>query len=575
MTFYRNPRFLVWCAVALASAFVLQQVWHWEVERVDVPAGKFLVRIHRWGRDLPENDVVAPDDSYKGVMFDVLPEGRHFLNPLFWSYEVHEMKQVPPGKCLVVTRLFGRELPAERIAQGNILAQEDSNDPVQGERGILERVLLPGAYRLNPHAYQVEEVAAVEVRVEQVGVRTLKIGKDPQGLSRAERGGDYTVPDGYRGVQKASVPPGTYYLNPYVESITPVEVRSHRVEFSDIEFPSRDGFILAPHVVVEYAVMPNKAPEMLVRLTDSGVLHQADRTDDEKLENEVLQKVILPHIRGYARIEGSNFDARDFILTVVENPAAKMANARESLQQALLAKVKPRCEELGVELRAVALAEFRPPAELSEQISQRELARVEREKNVVRLGQYKAEQDLRSKEALKQQAKEKVAAETRKIQASKKSEQLKEVALLRLTQELANAQLQLDAARKLAEAALSKGRAEAAVIMLENEAETSGLAKAVQGFDNVQSFAQYQVLSKLSPALTEIFASDDSDFARIFANYMTQPANTAPVLVPASASQPAESPRSAAAVQPASALPVDNSTATQDAPPGNNPGDGN
>ena len=244
MTLYRKPRFWIWILSALVAVVVLQQIWHWEVERVDVPAGKFLVRIHRWGRDLPENDVVAPDASYKGVMFDVLAEGRHFLNPLFWSYEVHEMKQVPPGKCLVVTRLFGRELPPERIAQGNILAQEDSNDPVQGERGILEHVLPPGAYRLNPYAYQVDEVPAVEVRVEQVGVRTLKIGKDPQGLSRTERGGDYTVPDGYRGIQKAPVPPGTYYLNPYVETITPVEVRSHRVEFSDIEFPSRDGFIL-------------------------------------------------------------------------------------------------------------------------------------------------------------------------------------------------------------------------------------------------------------------------------------------------------------------------------------------
>jgi hypothetical protein len=28
-------------------------------------------------------------------------------------------------------------------------------------------------------------------------------------------------------------------------------------------------------------------------------------------------------------------------------------------------------------------------------------------------------------------------------------------------------------------------------------------------------------MSKLSPALTEIFASDSSDFAKLFANYMT------------------------------------------------------
>ena len=43
-------------------------------------------------------------------------------------------------------------------------------------------------------------------------------------------------------------------------------------------------------------------------------MHQQDETTEEQLDNEILQKVILPHIRGYARIEGSNFDARDFIL---------------------------------------------------------------------------------------------------------------------------------------------------------------------------------------------------------------------------------------------------------------------
>lgn len=555
MTTYGKNRIWLWAILVVGSAFVLHQIWRWEVERVDVPAGKFLVRVHRWGQDLPENEVVAPDTSFKGVMLEVLPEGRHFLNPLFWSYEVHEMKQVPPGKCLVVTRLFGRELPAKRIAEGDILAREDRSDPIEGERGILREVLPPGAYRLNPYAYKSEEITAIEVAVDQVGVRTLKVGQDPRSVTRDERGGDYTVPEGYRGVQRTSVPPGTYYLNPYVETITPIEVRSHRVEFSDIEFPSRDGFILNPHVVVEYAVIPAKAPEMLVRLTDAGQMHQGDSTEKEKQLNEVLQKVILPHIRGYARIEGSNFDARDFIMTVAENPQAKAVNARESLQRALLNKVKPRCAELGVELRAVALAEFRPPQELSSQISQRELARVEREKNVVRQGQYKAEQELRSKEALKQQATEKVAAETRRIQAQTKSEQMKEVAEARLKQELANAQLQLDAAHKTAEATLAKGKAEAAVIMLDNEAEVSGLAKAVQGFDSVQSFAQYHVLSKLSPALREIFASDESDFARIFSAYMVRPEGPpAPQLLPAVA--PVEAAAPAATVVPTQAPPV-------------------
>jgi hypothetical protein len=474
-------------------------------------------------------------------MLRPLSEGRHFLNPIFWTYEIHDMVQVPVGECLVLTRKFGKPLSAARMEQGDILGAEDPANPNNGERGILRDVLTQGSYRLNSYAYSWETVPAVEVRVDQVGARTLKVGKDPRTLQPDPKRGPYLVPDGYRGIQQATVPPGTYYINPYVESITPVEVRSHRVKLSDIEFPSRDGFILKPQVVVEYAAQPERAPELMVRLTDEGILHQRDETPQDQMENEILQKVILPHIRGYARIEGSNFDARDFILAApVEGPAngppaEKVANAREALQRALFAKVKPQCEALGVEVRAVTLADMLPPTELASQIAQRELARVEQAKNVVRMRQYRAEQELKSKESLKIQAKEKVEAETRLIQAKTKAGQLKEVALSQYKQELENAQLALDAAEKQAEATLAKGKAEAAVINLQNEAEVAGLRKAVQGFASVQTFAQFHLMKKLGPALTEIFASDDSEFGRLFSNYLTQPPGAAqkPPIIPA------------------------------------------
>src|SRR5205807_4301572 len=102
--FLNRPRTWVVVGVIIAALVLLQQLWHWEVERVEVPPGEFLVRIGLWGKDLDPDQIIAPDDSYKGVMEDVDKEGRHFLNPLYWSYERHKMVQVPPGKCLVLTR---------------------------------------------------------------------------------------------------------------------------------------------------------------------------------------------------------------------------------------------------------------------------------------------------------------------------------------------------------------------------------------------------------------------------------------------------------------------------------------
>jgi hypothetical protein len=514
MDFWTKPRFWVLTAGAVVALLIAQQIWMWEVERIEVPPGHFLLRIHRWGQDLPEDQIVAADDSYKGVMLEPFAEGRHFLNPILWEHEIHSGVEVKAGQCLVVTRRFGDPLPP-----GEILAHEDSSDPHKGTRGVLRDIKLQGFYRLNPYAYQWEVVPAVEIRADQVGVRVLKVGPEPPSANK-ERG-PYVVPKGCRGVQAEFVPAGTYYLNPYVEAIIPVEVRSHLVELSDIAFPSRDGFILRPHITVEYAVQPATAPELLVRITDAGELFQKDSTAKEQENNAVLQKIIFPHVRGYARIEGSKFDAKDFIAT----PGMEgKENNREKLQKAMLAQVQPKCAALGVNVAAVILSDdMKLPGELKDQISQRDQARVELDKNKARVGTYKAEQELKAKEALTQQKQEKTKAETRLVQAKTKAEQLKEVELSRLKQELDNAQVRVEAAALQKTAILQKAKADAEVTQSENQAEVAGLEKAILGFRGPQEFAQYHLMARLGPSLGEIFASDNSDFAKLFSSLLTPP----------------------------------------------------
>jgi regulator of protease activity HflC (stomatin/prohibitin superfamily) len=514
-----GPRVALVLGAVVVAGLIAQQFWHWEVERVEVPTKHFLVRVHLWGRDLPEGEILAPDDSYKGIQLDVLPEGRHFLNPLVWSYRVEKLLNVPNGQCAVLTRKFGKEIPPERLAVvGNFLAD---STPGQEERGIVREVLQPGDHRINPFAYDVQMVPAVEVKTEQVGVRTLKVGDDPAMLPADKGKGRYTVPPGYRGVQAEPVPSGTYYLNPYVEEILPVEVRSHRVEFTDIEFPSKDGFSLRPHVLVTYRVLPERAPELYVVLADEHGLSQSDATAAEQAKNPVLQKIVLPLIRGTVRIEGSKYDARDFVSA--EAGDGKADNPRQKLQASLMEKVAPKCQAVGIAIESITLAEMPTPPELTEQISQRELARVEREKNIDKVGQIKSEQELKSTEAMRERGQMVEQAMTRLKQARVKAEQRTAVEESKLKQDLANAELRLAAARDQAKAVLSKGQAEAAVIELQNEAEVAGLRKAVQGFPSAEHFAQYHILAKLGPALGEIFAADDSEFARLFSAFMTPP----------------------------------------------------
>jgi hypothetical protein len=512
-----RPRTWVVIGLTAVATFLLYElVWVWMVERVEVPPDQFLVRISLWGHDLPEGEVVAPDDSYKGVQREVLPEGRHFLNPLLWTYERHKVTAVPPGKCLVLTRKAGKEISADRLAKGEYLAGDD-------ERGIVREVLLPGKHRINPYLYHAETHDAVEIKAHEVGVRTLKWGKDPAALRNWKN--PYVVPAGYRGIQEKAVPPGTYYLNPYVESILPVDTRSHRVEFGDIVFPSRDGFTIQPHVLVSYKVRAEMAPEVYVTLSDEGRFHQRDTTDEEKKKNQILQKVVLPLIRGVVRVEGSKYDARDYISQqkVAGAPAA-LNNPRVRLQEELLKRVVPECEKMGIVIDAITLAELETSRELrqlADQISERERARVMREQNKKLVEKYTQEQEQKAKEALAEQKREVVVANTKLTVEQTNALRAKEVEESKLRQELKAAQARLDAARDQARAALTKGKAEAAVVTAQNEAKVADLKTAVAGFPSPDTFAQYHVLTRLAPSLAEIFASDTSDFAKLFSAYMT------------------------------------------------------
>jgi len=74
------------------------QFWHWVVERVEVTAGPIPGALPFVGQGPPRRRNLAPDDSYKGVMAEVLPEGRHFSTHVL-ALEKYPIVSVPPDKC--------------------------------------------------------------------------------------------------------------------------------------------------------------------------------------------------------------------------------------------------------------------------------------------------------------------------------------------------------------------------------------------------------------------------------------------------------------------------------------------
>lgn len=499
-------------------------VFMWAYARVEVEPDTFLVVTNRWGTELPDGELVAPDETYKGIQRRVLPAGRHFLNPLLYTYERHPLVKVEEKFCAVLIRRSGVELSAERKAQNEFLAHgaiDLAATGKPGERGIVEQVLGPGKYRFNPYVYGTEIVPAVEIESQQVGVKVLMWGEEPS-EARPSR---YVVADGERGVQSSIVPSGTHYINPYVVRIIPVDVRAHTVVFDDIAFPSKDGFAIEPRLAVRFKVVPEKAPELFAMLAEDGILHQKDDTDDDKLRNPILQKVILPLIRGYMRVEGSKHDAREYISKPKEDEVAgvKLVNPRERLQKELMEKVKPECEEVGIIIDYIAVGETHMNEtlnELASQIRDREQARIARKTNEQKVAQFEQEQQLNSTMALSEQRTKVIEATTKLERAKIDAERMLANVKAEQTANVDSARARLAGAKLRAEAILTTGKAEAAVITAENEAEVSALQIALDGFGTAAAFADYHILMKVAPVLSEIFASDTSDFARLFSNYL-------------------------------------------------------
>ena len=272
------------------------------------------VLIRKTGDDLPDGEILATGEQ-KGIQADTLPEGWYWRNPYTWDHVIREQTEIPPNKVGVQIRTWGKHMSENQVIAG------------PGERGIVADVLRPGRYVVNPFAYTVVLKDAVSIEPGHVGVLTLQSGRDPKAPN------EFLVEEGERGDQKHTLPPGTYYENPYIKQITPIDIRSHRFDMMAekiIRFPSLDGFDITMEGTIEWYIDPHRVAEVFVKFVDLR--------DKRDVLTCIADEIILPNARTFSRIEGSKHLARDFIGGVT----------REQFQEEFLAGVKKGCEAQGI-----------------------------------------------------------------------------------------------------------------------------------------------------------------------------------------------------------------------------------
>jgi len=473
-----NLSVLPFVPVVVVGALMALFVFIWFFCRIEPSAGQIAVMIRKTGENLRPGQVIAVEEGQKGIQLDVLPEGRYFRNPYTWSWKIKRILDVPAGKLGVMTRLYGEEL-----SPGRIIAEDN-------QRGIVQEILRPGKYRINPYAYHVALFDAIDIRPGHVGVVTALTGKDVLNNELAlEQRNTFMVGEGLKGVNGMLLDPGTHYLHPYIYNSVVVNLQSQRFEMSGkdaINFLTLDGFTVTVEGTIEFGIQRNEAAFLTHRVGDM---------------DDIIKKLILPRARGFSRIEGSKHPAVNFIV----------GETRQKFQNELESHLRAKSKGWGVDIKSVLIRKIIVPDEIASINRDRELAVQDAAKYGQQIVQAKSKAELTKQEMLAIQNREKVEADTKRIRAVIDAEQDQSVRLIAAQKELDVAKVEYEAALFQAEAILLTADGEKDAIKAHNEAEASVLANRVSALGGGENFARYTLYEKIGPQVHSVLSSDSAE----------------------------------------------------------------
>jgi hypothetical protein len=442
--------------LVLAALFagVYLGFWKWMVCRVYVDPGETLMVTSKFGADNPnpdQNRVV--EQGTKGVWREVFGEGRYFFNPIEYKTETRkDVVTIPPGKVGVVKSMSGKSLP-----EGEFLAPE-------GYKGIVERPLTPGKWRLNPFANSVEIVDATVVRPGYVGVVTRLAGKNPPDGQLAE--------PHQRGIQRSVYQPGIYYLNPREYKVEEIWVGYTEITLENVAFPSKDGFTVQLDITVVWGLLPKHVPTIINRFGNTEA---------------VIQKIIRPQIESICRIEGSKYGAKDFI----------EGTSREEFQKAFTKQLLQEAQERNIEIMIGLVRDIDVPIEVRQPIQNSKIAAEEQITKEEQRRTQQLENELEELKAEVSKGVREVAAETEKIVAEARATGERRVATIKGEREVAVAEIQKKVAEFAAERERILGKADAEVIELQQKAEADRFQKNVGALGDPEAYANYIFATKL------------------------------------------------------------------------------
>ena len=518
-------------------ALAVYLVYLWGFCLFYVPAGHMAVVTAKSGK-APATGTILVERGEKGIWREVLPEGRHFLDPVQYDVKIVPAVSIPLGKVGIVTAKVGKEL-----APGAIIA------PDRESKGVWRDVLGPGVYRLNPEGYSVEVADAINIPAGYAGVVTSQSG-------RPAAPGEFARP-GERGVLSDILQPGLYYLNRYAYQVNVIEIGMNQVTMaagsnesmvstrsrlsnatdalaelesntlnfqkklrreraermnaapavtvSDgnrksavgalplpkaaaplpaeaqifgisraVEFPSRDGFKVALDMTVEFELMPENLAKIYLLYGDLP---------------QVVEKIILPQVLSVSRLKGSSYRAQDFI----------MGEGRETFQYDLSQVLGETLAGRSIIVHNAIIRNVDIPINILSPIRAVSLAKEQNLTNESLQGTAKKLAELNIETELIEQRRREVVQETEKLVARIAAERDQAVAQLKAETELTVAELKLKKSELLAKIAQLKGETEVKTrYLVDNETARGELLKA-EALGGAAKLSELKLVDSLNP----------------------------------------------------------------------------
>jgi hypothetical protein len=441
--------------------------------------------LFNWGRTYAENRFAKEGEI--GVLEDMPGPGRHFYCPIWWERTLVPDVVVKPGELMVVTSKLGEDL-----ADGQFLVDGDLGET--NHKGILRRTFGPGRYRINPYGYEYKIYTTQEIdvdgQIKQSG--WVRIYPNYVGVMTYLTDNPYSTPKRKGGIQKDTLPPGLYPINPSEMQIDMVSIGYNAEEISTekrrdgrgailldesgeevptantgIVFPSSDGFQIYMDFSAIWGILPSQAPEIIERFGNIEA---------------VRQKVIIPQCESICRNNGSKVKAVGLLI----------GESRSEFQDNVDIEFTSVLEEKDISLLYGLIRHIFIPKEVREPIQRgyvaEEVTRTREQETIT----AKTEADLSEAKQLVLLEAAKITENTKKIIAETKTEGQKKSETIAAETERLIASIDRQCAEIDAKKTVALGEAENAAKRMQQEARAQLFELAVKAFGNPAAYTQWQ-----------------------------------------------------------------------------------